>query len=74
MEAIRADAKAISTNRSLDHPFCLHCSTEDLLRYHSGRLAGNLMDSDQHQLYVWLLPHVSLGAGHPVRVQRWRLR
>lgn len=64
----------MSCYRCLDYPFRLDRGFEDLLRYPSRRFAGDIMDSHQHQLHVWLLHHVPLGAGYSVRVQRWRLR
>lgn len=47
--------------RCLDHPLCLDHSVKDILRYHTGRIPGDLMDAHQHILHVRLVSHVPLG-------------
>ena len=59
--------------RCLDYSFRLDCGLEDLLRYPPRRFARDIMDPHQHQLHVWFLPHVPLGAGYSLRIQRGRL-
>lgn len=54
--------RATSLCRGLDYPHCANRRAENLLRHHSRRLAGDIMDADEYDVHVWLIPHVSLRA------------
>ena len=62
----KADLLLIFNFRCLDNPFRFDRGSQNLLRHHPRRLAGNIMDSYQHQLHVRFFPNVSLGAWHSV--------
>lgn len=55
--------------RSMDYPHCLDSGPQDLLRCHSGSLSGDLLDADQHDIYVRVLPDVPLRSRRAFRVQ-----
>ena len=58
----------------MDHPRRPHPRPQNPIRHRPRHVARNILDADQHLLYVRLVPDVPLGAGRAVRVQRRRLR
>lgn len=51
-------------DRRLDYPHRHHRRSQDPLRRYPGQLSGGLVDADQHDVHVRLLPHVSLRPRH----------
>jgi len=52
----------------MDYPHCYYCLPQDLLRHHPWRFAGDIVDLDEHLLYVRFLPDVPLGSWRSFRV------
>jgi hypothetical protein len=57
---------ANSVSRRMAHPPHFNTLPQDSVRHHPRRFAGDVMDPHESHLHCRLLPHVPLGARHPL--------